>query len=74
MAETRKYDPSAGDPIGDAIRAAMGEAVRPNTPGAKPDAASGKPAPKRPTITTIGGFTFAPAPAPKTNIPDADAD
>lgn len=65
MAETRKYDPSAGDPIGDAIRAAMGEQVRPNEPGAKPAVKSVEapdPAPVKPA--TLGSFTFTRAPKP----------
>lgn len=35
MAETRTYDPSAGDPISEAIRAALGE-HRPTEPGTWP--------------------------------------
>ena len=34
MAEIRKYDPAAGNAIAQALRAAMGEPVRPNAPGA----------------------------------------
>lgn len=33
MAETRKYDPAAGNAIAQALRAAMGESVRPTEPG-----------------------------------------
>jgi hypothetical protein len=33
MAEIRKYDPSKGNAIAEALRAAMGDPVRPNTPG-----------------------------------------
>jgi hypothetical protein len=36
MAETRKYDPAAGNAIAQALRAAMGEPVRPNQPGSRP--------------------------------------
>lgn len=52
MAETRKYDPAAGNAIAQALRAAMGEPVRPSEPGrgaapraAAPDAAA-------PVVTT----------------------
>ena len=48
MAEIRKYDPTAGNAIAQALRAAMGEPVRPNQPGRRPtDAPS-----KEPTATT----------------------
>jgi hypothetical protein len=33
MAEIRKYNPEAGNAIAQALRAAMGEPVRPNVPG-----------------------------------------
>jgi len=33
MAEFRKHDPAAGNAIAQALRAAMGEPVRPNQPG-----------------------------------------
>lgn len=36
MAEIRKYDPAAGNAIAQALRAAMGEPVRPNVPGERP--------------------------------------
>ncbi len=39
MADVRTYDPSEGNPIAQALRAAMGEPVRPVTPGEKPPAA-----------------------------------
>ncbi|MBK9696168.1 MAG: hypothetical protein IPO80_01785 [Propionibacteriaceae bacterium] len=38
MAEIRKYDPAAGNAIAQALRAAMGEPVRPATPGERPPA------------------------------------
>ena len=76
MPETRTYDPSAGDPVGDAIRAALGETVRPREPGAQAPGEA-KPAPRRPTITTIGSYTFTrvppPAPAAEPDADDADA-
>lgn len=69
MADTRKYEPTTGDPIGDAVRAALGETVRPNVPGGKPaasgDAAGSASAPAKPTIATIGAYTFTAVPAPK---------
>ncbi len=34
MAEIRKFDPAAGNAIAQALKAAMGEPVRPNQPGA----------------------------------------
>ena len=36
MAEIRKFDPAAGNAIAQALREAMGEPVRPVTPGAPP--------------------------------------
>ena len=33
MAEIRKFDPAAGNAIAQALKAAMGEPVRPNEPG-----------------------------------------
>ena len=52
MAETRKYDPAAGNAIAQALRAAMGEPVRPSEPGR--GAASGAAAPDAaaPAVTT----------------------
>ncbi|HEY5844995.1 MAG TPA: hypothetical protein VIU87_26680 [Mycobacterium sp.] len=53
MAETRKYQPSS-NAVGDAIRAALGETVRPVTPGSTP-----APATKKPTeAVTVRTFTF----------------
>lgn len=45
MAETRKYDPAAGNAIAQALRQAMGEPVRPHTPGGpdSPAAAEAEP-------------------------------
>jgi hypothetical protein len=45
MAEIRKHNPDAGNAIAQALRAAMGEPVRPNEPGGTPSAA--------PTTTSI---------------------
>ena len=49
MAEIRKYDPAAGNAIAQALKAAMGEPVRPHTPGERPAAAS---APEQPAATS----------------------
>lgn len=65
MAETRKFNPAAGDPIADAIRAALGEPVRPRVPGENKDADAPPTQPKRPQVTTIGSFTFASPNAPR---------
>jgi hypothetical protein len=43
MAEIRKFDPATGNAIAQALRAAMGEPVRPTTPG-KPAEKSEPPA------------------------------
>ncbi|MFT4295834.1 MAG: hypothetical protein QM582_10530 [Micropruina sp.] len=40
MAETRKFQPSSSA-VGDAVRAALGEPVRPVQPGVRPAPASG---------------------------------
>jgi hypothetical protein len=42
MAEIRKFDPAAGSAIAQALKAAMGEPVRPHQPGAS------RPEPSRP--------------------------
>lgn len=55
MAETRKYQPSTSA-VGDAIRAALGESVRPVTPGSAPGPKPEEPA-TPPTLTTRT-FTF----------------
>ncbi len=36
MAEIRKHNPAQGNAIAEALKAAMGEPVRPATPGAQP--------------------------------------
>lgn len=40
MAETRKFDPAAGNAIAQALRAQLGEGVRPRVPGAAASAAT----------------------------------
>ena len=55
MAETRKFDPSAGSDIAQALRKAMGEPVRPNTPGqteASPNSGARKPVQSSPRVTS----------------------
>ncbi|MBK8447099.1 MAG: hypothetical protein IPL41_10595 [Micropruina sp.] len=57
MAETRKYNP-ATSVVGEAIRAALGEGVRPVQPGEPPAKANEKPdAPAAPSVT-VKTFTF----------------
>jgi len=53
MAETRKYQPSS-NAVGDAVRAALGETVRPVAPGSKPTPATEKPT----EAVTVRTFTF----------------
>jgi hypothetical protein len=50
MAEIRKFDPAAGNAIAQALKAAMGEPVRPAEPGAP--AAPRTPAAEPPPATT----------------------
>ena len=64
MAEIRKHDPAAGNAIAQALRAAMGDPVRPAEPGA--ETATARPAPPQPEagtawITLQVGGTAAPA-------------
>lgn len=47
MAEIRRHDEATGDPIAQAIRAALGEPVQPIQPGSTPTRVS----PKHPTTT-----------------------
>jgi hypothetical protein len=59
MAETRKYRPSSSA-VGDAIRAALGDTVRPVAPGSKPGPATEKPI----EAVTVRTFTFGSSPRP----------
>jgi hypothetical protein len=43
MAEIRKFDPAAGNAIAQALKAAMGEPVRPREPGSAPNSPSPEP-------------------------------
>ncbi|PKQ23566.1 MAG: hypothetical protein CVT65_07420 [Actinobacteria bacterium HGW-Actinobacteria-5] len=49
MAEIRKFDPAAGNAIAQALKAAMGEPVRPNQPGER---SSSHPQQPEPPATT----------------------
>lgn len=74
MPETRKYEPGEVDPVQAAIRAALGEQVRPTEPGARPQPAASAPEPGQqagPKLTTVGSFTFTSVPKPR---PVADED
>jgi hypothetical protein len=52
MAEIRKHDPAAGNAIAQALRAAMGDPVRPNQPGRQPaDTPDKEPTPKTSWVT-----------------------
>ncbi len=55
MAEIRKFDPAAGNAIAQALKAAMGEPVRPVTPG-KPATTTPAEA-DQPPATTWVAFT-----------------
>lgn len=58
MAETRKYNPATSE-VGDAIRAALGEDVRPVLPGEKPQPADGEhTTPTASPAVTVKTFTF----------------
>ncbi|MFT3971550.1 MAG: hypothetical protein QM695_15060 [Micropruina sp.] len=66
MAETRKYRPS-GSLVGDAVRAALGESVRPVTPGGRPDPSEKPPVAEPESSTpavTVRTFTFGASPRP----------
>jgi len=49
MAEIRKYDPSKGNAIAEALRAAMGDPIRPATPGQPKQAPASEPSPTPPS-------------------------
>ena len=59
MADTRKYEPTTHDPVGDAIRAALGEQVRPVTPGSTPEQAAKTEPTDKPVVSTgLGAYAF----------------
>jgi hypothetical protein len=45
MAEIRKYDPAKGNAIAEALRAAMGDPIRPATPGQPATTSATQPTP-----------------------------
>jgi hypothetical protein len=53
MAEIRKFDPAAGSAIAQALKAAMGEPVRPTQPGAKPERARPAEDAPQPSVVTF---------------------
>lgn len=67
MAEIRKHDPSKGNAIAQALRAAMGEEIRPVTPGQATPAKKNTPEPTGGTtwvnLTFTGAATEAEAEA-----------
>lgn len=68
MAEIRKHNPEAGNAIAQALRAAMGEPVRPNEPGARPTPVA---SPTGPTIsTTTVNFSISTTSAPAADPED----
>ena len=66
MAEIRKFNPAAGNAIAQALKAAMGEPIRPTPPGDAPAPRSPGPVP---AATTWVSLTVAPPepPAPGTD-------
>ena len=69
MAEIRKYDPAKGNAIVEALRNAMGDPIRPVTPGV-PQAAAPKPKPTTAASpTTWVSLTVAPV-SPEANEGD----
>ena len=76
MAEVRKFKPGAGSQIAEAVAKAMGESVRPITPGAPPEPMR-KPqsAPTTISVTAASSFVTGDAfflPAPEADDTDAD--
>ena len=62
MAEIRKYDPAVGNAIAQALRAAMGDPVRPAEPGA--DSATAKAAPHSDQDTATSWVSLRVDPTP----------
>lgn len=59
MAEVRKFKPGQGNQISEAIARAMGESVRPATPGASPEPGRKQPPQAAaPNITSFSATTF----------------
>ena len=70
MAEIRKYDPAAGNAIAQALRAAMGEPVRPNVPGER----SARPATQPTQPASVVNFAITTNVVSSTDDEDADQD
>jgi hypothetical protein len=70
MAETRKYDPAAGNAIAQALRAQLGEGIRPRLPGEAAHADPAKATPRETTTWVNLSFT---APAAPVEDPEDDA-
>lgn len=64
MAEIRKYDPAAGNAIAQALRAAMGDPVRPVAPGGDQAPARAEPPAEEESSTSWVSLTFDPTPRP----------
>ena len=74
MAETRKFQPS-NSAVGDAVRAALGEPVRPVQPGAAPTPTS-TPGEQPTSAVTVRTFTFGTTRRPDAvagGVPDAES-
>lgn len=76
MAEVRKFKPGAGSQIAEAVAKAMGESVRPITPGAPPEPTQ-KPqsAPTTLSVTAASSFVTGDAfflPAAAADEPEVD--
>jgi len=67
MAEIRKFDPAAGNAIAQALKAAMGEPVRPNQPGAVPT-------PRTQEVTAPGVTSWVSLQVTKQEVEDPDED
>jgi hypothetical protein len=70
MAETRKFQPSSSA-VGDAVRAALGESVRPVQPGSRPVPAS-EPVVEASPAVTVRTFTFGATRRPARPAGDED--
>lgn len=63
MAEIRKFNPGHGNAIAEALKAAMGEPVRPAEPGARVQPAAATP-PEPPAPPAVVTFSFKAVAAP----------
>ncbi len=69
MAEIRKHNPATGTAIQQALRAAMGEGVRPRVPGEDAPKPT-PPAPATVTTTWVSLQVHQPTPEPETDPED----